>query len=94
MRGPHPFPKGDGSSDSLAWVRFRDGRSLDYVNLAMAADRFPPRHVAVYGWGASQNSTVSLSAYFHATPEEIAEVGDDFVLCQPPAAAVPTASST
>lgn len=81
MRGPHPFPKGDGSSDSLVWIRFKDGRALDYVNLAMAADRFPPRHVAVYGWGASQNSTVSLTAYFHATAQEIAEVDSDFVLC-------------
>jgi hypothetical protein len=81
LRLPHPFPKGDGSSVSLAWYRFRDGRPMDYVNLAMAADRFPPRHVAVYGWGASQNSTISLSAYFHATAEEIAAVGDDFVFC-------------
>ena len=81
FRGPYPFPKGDGSSDSLAWIRFKDGRDLDYVNLAMAADRFPPRHVAVYGWGSGQNSTISLSAYFHATAAEVAEVGNDFVLC-------------
>jgi hypothetical protein len=81
LRGEHPFPKGDGSSESLVWTRFRDGRPLDYVNLAMAADRFPPRHVAVYGWSASQNSTISLSAYFHATPAEVAAVGADFVLC-------------
>jgi hypothetical protein len=81
FRGPFPFPKGDGSSTSLAWIRFRDGRDLDYVNLAMAADRFPPRHVVIYGWGAGQNSTISLTAYFHATAAEIAEVGDDFVLC-------------
>jgi hypothetical protein len=81
MRLPYPFPRGDGSSDSLAWYRFKDGRALDYVTLAMAADRFPPRHVAVYGWGARQNSTISLSAYFHATPEEVAAVGSDFVLC-------------
>ena len=24
FRGPYPFPKGDGSSDSLAWIRFKD----------------------------------------------------------------------
>ena len=81
LRGPFPFPKGDGSSVSLVWTRFKDRRPLDYVNLAMSADRFPPRHVAVYGWGAFQNSTISLTAYFHATAEEIAAVGDDFVLC-------------
>ena len=81
FRGSFPFPKGDGSSVSMAWIRFKDRRPLDYANLAMAADRFPPRHVAVYGWGAAQNSTISLSAYFHATAEEIAAVGDDFVLC-------------
>lgn len=80
LRGPYPFPKGDGSSVSLAWTRFKDGRALDYVNLAMAADRFPPRHVAVYGWTGQPNSTISLSAYFHATAAEVAAVGNDFVL--------------
>jgi hypothetical protein len=81
FRGEKMFPPGDGTSISSAWIRFKDGRALDYVNLAMAADRFPPRHVAVYGWGAMQNSTISLTAYFHATAEEIDAVGDDFVLC-------------
>lgn len=80
MRADAPFPRGDGSSKSWVWTRFRDGRALDYVNLAMAADRFPPRHIAHYGWNSKQNSTISLSAYFHASAEQIAAVGDDFVL--------------
>jgi hypothetical protein len=52
---------------------------LDHAVLTMIADMFPPR--ASLAAGAPPNSsTISNSVYFHATEEEIAEVGDDFVL--------------
>lgn len=82
LRNVGHFPSKDGGSRSLGWARLVDARPLDHVLLAMAADRFPPRHSAHYGWPGPPASTISLTIYFHATPQEIAEVQGDFVLCQ------------
>lgn len=76
------FPAKDGRSLTLNWSRLRDGQPMDHVRLAMAADRFPPRHYAHYGFPGPPASTISLTVYFHATPAEIAAVGDDFMLSQ------------
>ena len=68
------------NSRSLAWVRSRRG-PLDKALLGMITDNSAPR--AMYALGYSiMNTTLSLTAYLHATAEEIAEVGDDFILVE------------
>ena len=73
------IPPSVGDSTSIVWVREDDGEPLDHARLAMFADLFPPRvYYAVPGIRPS--TTVTLSLYFHATADEIASVGPDFVL--------------
>jgi len=73
-------PEPSESSRSLAWVRSRGG-SMDKALLGMVTDHSPPR--AMYALGRSvRTTTLSLTAYLHATAEEIAEVGDDFILVE------------
>jgi hypothetical protein len=68
------------SSRSLAWVRSRRG-SMDKALLGMVTDHSPPR--AMYALGSSvMTTTLSLTAYLHATSEELAEVGEDFILVE------------
>lgn len=64
---------------TIEWARDAGGGRLDYPRLAMIADKFPPRSGLVLG-RSSAASTISNSIYFHASEEEVAEVGDDFVL--------------
>ncbi|HEY2050554.1 MAG TPA: thioesterase family protein [Caulobacteraceae bacterium] len=73
-------PKPSGDSRSLAWVRSRRG-TLDKALLGMITDNSAPR--AMYALGSAvMTTTLSLTAYLHATVEEIAEVGDDFILVE------------
>ena len=73
-------PKPGEDSRSLAWVRSRRG-PLDKALLGMITDNSAPR--AMYALGANvMPTTLSLTAYMHATVEEIAEVGDDFILVE------------
>lgn len=73
-------PKPSGDSRSLAWVRPRRG-PLDKALLGMITDNSAPR--AMYALGQTvMTTTLSLTAYLHATAEEIAEVGDDFILVE------------
>jgi len=44
-------------------------------------DHSPPRAMYALGPGVS-TTTLSLTAYLHATTEEIAEIGEDFVLVE------------
>jgi len=75
------FPPAPGSSSrSLAWVRSRRG-PMDKAMLGMVTDHSAPR--AMYALGrAVGTTTLSLTAYLHATAEEIAEVGEDFILVE------------
>ena len=78
LEGFPPQPGGD--SRSLAWVRSRRG-DLDKALLGMITDNSAPR--AMYALGRSvMTTTLSLTAYLHATVEELAEVGDDFILVE------------
>jgi hypothetical protein len=78
MEGFPPTP-GD-SSRSLAWVRSRRG-PLDKALLGMITDNSAPR--AMYALGPKvMTTTLSLTAYLHATAEEVAEVGEDFILVE------------
>jgi hypothetical protein len=78
LEGFPPRPSGD--SRSLAWVRSRRG-SMDKALLGMITDNSAPR--AMYALGPTiMTTTLTLTAYLHATVEEIAEVGDDFILVE------------
>ncbi|HVN00774.1 MAG TPA: thioesterase family protein [Caulobacteraceae bacterium] len=78
LEGFPPTP-GD-SSRSLAWVRSRRG-PFDKALLGMVTDNSAPR--AMYALGPRvMTTTLSLTAYLHATAEDIAEVGDDFILVE------------
>jgi acyl-coenzyme A thioesterase PaaI-like protein len=78
LEGFPPTPSGD--SRSLAWVRSRRG-PMDKALLGMITDNSAPR--AMYALGPTiMTTTLSLTAYLHATVEEIAEVGDDFILVE------------
>jgi acyl-coenzyme A thioesterase PaaI-like protein len=78
LDGFPPTPSGD--SRSLAWVRPRH-EPLDKALLGMITDNSAPR--AMYALGHTiMTTTLTLTAYLHATIEEIAEVGDDFILVE------------
>lgn len=73
-------PKATGDSRTLAWVRSRRG-PLDKAILGMITDNSAPR--AFYALGPTvMTTTLSLTVYLHGTVEEIAEVGDDFILVE------------
>ncbi len=75
------FPPTPGSSSrSLAWVRSRHA-PMDKALLGMVTDNSAPR--AMYALGPEvMTTTLSLTAYLHATPGDLAEVGDDFILVE------------
>jgi len=78
LEGFPPQPGGD--SRSLAWVRSKRG-ALDKALLGMITDNSAPR--AMYALGPTiMTTTLSLTAYLHATVEDLAEVGDDFILVE------------
>jgi hypothetical protein len=73
-------PTPSGSSRSLVWVRPLHA-SFDKVLLGMLTDNSAPR--AMYALGPTiMTTTLSLTAYLHATAEELADIGDDFVLVE------------
>lgn len=68
-------------ASSLVWIRDCERRPLDILQLAAMADLAPPRVI----WkreAISGSSTVSMTTHFHATPEEIADVGGDWILSE------------
>ena len=72
-------PKPGTDSRSLAWVRSRRG-GLDKALLGMITDNSAPR--AMYALDSVMTTTLSLTAYLHGTAEEIAQVGDDYILVE------------
>ena len=81
---PGPLsPEHDASmpASALVWVKDKAGRDLDYLMLAAMADLAPPR-VMWKRKAVVMSSTVSMTTHFHATPEELAEVGHGFVLSE------------
>jgi acyl-CoA thioesterase len=69
------------STYSTSWVHETSGRNIDHLQLAFLADHRPPRS---FFWsdGPRPSSTMTLSVYFHATDEELAQVGDDDLLSE------------
>lgn len=73
-------PQPSANSHTLAWVRSRRG-PWDKALLGMVTDNSAPR--AFYALGPTvMTTTLSLTVYLHATAQEIAEVGDDFLLIE------------
>jgi acyl-coenzyme A thioesterase PaaI-like protein len=72
-------PKPGGDSRSLAWVRPRRG-VWDKALLAMVTDNSPPR--AMYALDRAMTTTLSLTAYLHACADELAALGDQFILIE------------
>ncbi|MEO6125332.1 MAG: hypothetical protein ABIR32_16635 [Ilumatobacteraceae bacterium] len=73
----HPrFGRSD--TTSTAWAREMTGRPIDHPQLAYLADQFAPRP---FFWsdGPRLAATLFISVCFHATPGEIAAVGDDYI---------------
>lgn len=79
VKGMQPFTQ-DGDTQTISWVRDIAKAPLDYVLLAMYADIFAPR--IFYKAGFRPVSTISMNVYFHATPEQVAAVADDYVLTE------------
>ena len=71
----------DGPASSLFWIRNKQGLAIDHVLLAAMADFAPPR-VMYKARKFMMSSTVSMTVHFHATAEELAEVGNDYVLSE------------
>jgi acyl-CoA thioesterase len=74
----HP-PTKTASTSSAAWVQLVEPRPLDHTLLAYLADQFAPRS---FYWSDEPrpSATVTLSVYFHATVDELAAAGEDYVL--------------
>jgi acyl-CoA thioesterase len=77
--GAPPFGRGD--TNSAAWVREMTGRRVDRLQLAFLADQFAPRPF-FWSEGPRPSATLTMTVYFHATDEEIAAVGDDYILSE------------
>ena len=73
-------PKPTGDSRTLAWVRSKRG-PMDKAILGMITDNSAPR--AFYALGMTvMTTTLSLTVYLHGTAEEIAAVGEDYILVE------------
>lgn len=66
-------------SETRIWLRDAEPRPLDFASLAAMSDMFYPRvwlrrakHVPA--------GTVSITTYFHAGPQQLAEVGTGYLL--------------
>jgi len=82
MRPIEGFPPfGRTTTYSTAWVKEISGRPVDHLQLAFLSDLRPPRS---FYWsdGLRPSATLTLSVYFHATNEELEEVGDDYLLSE------------
>lgn len=77
--GQPPFSRTD--LRSLTWVRENSGRHVDAIQLAYLSDVYAPRvfHISDR---PRPSSTLTMSTYFLASPEELASVADDYVLSE------------
>ena len=77
--GAPPFNRPD--MRSLSWVRESSGRPVDAVQLAFLSDVYAPRifHISA---APRPSSTVTLSITYLAGTDELAAVGDDYILSE------------
>ncbi len=69
------------NSKSLAWVREKSGRAMDALQLTYLADVYPPR-IWLSCAAPCVSATITLSVYFLASQDEMAAMGDDYVLSE------------
>lgn len=82
VRPVHGFPPfAHPDTRSLAWVRETSGRPVDHLQLAYLADHRPPRSF-FWSEGPRPSATLTMSVWFHATDDELDDVGDDEVLSE------------
>lgn len=74
-----PWVYGSGDTRTAHWLRDAHGRPMDHLLLAYFADQYAPRSF-LWGAGIRPSATLTMSVYFHATPEELEAVGTDFIL--------------
>jgi len=81
VAGIPPVKPGPGAADSTTtlWIRDSPPRPLDFASLTAMADCFFPR-VFLRTGAFAPAGTISLSVYFHATTDELAAVGEDYLL--------------
>ena len=77
--GVPPFGRQD--MKSLMWVRESSGRAIDEIQLAYLSDVYAPRVFHISS-GPRPSSTLTMSTYFLAAPDELGAVGDDYVLSE------------
>lgn len=70
---------GQGDTQTSAWIRMVSGRPHDHVQLAYLSDQFAPRSF-YWGVGPRPSATITMSVYFHATADDLAEAGGDYLL--------------
>ncbi len=75
--GAEPFNQP--TTRSIAWLRESGGRPMDELMLVYLSDVGWPRCWAL-GPGPRPSSTITLSTYIHAAPEEVAACGNDHIL--------------
>lgn len=73
--------------ESVTWLREADGRPLDAKGLAAISDTYMPR-IFFADNKMHMGSTVSYSLNLFANAEELAAVGDDFLLMEADAAVI------
>ena len=69
------------SSRSLHWSRELSGRAIDHAQLAYLSDSYAPR-IYYKSKALRPSSTTTMSVYFFATQEQLAALGDDYVLIE------------
>jgi acyl-CoA thioesterase len=77
--GTPPYELGD--TRSVHWIRSMDGSPVDQCQLAYFADQMAPRSF-FWSEGPRPSATLTMSVHFHGTAEEIAAIGDDYLLVE------------
>lgn len=77
--GAPPFNRPD--MRSLSWIREDSGRPVDAVQIALLSDVYAPRVFHISD-GPRPSSTVRLAINFLAGPDELAAIGDDYILAE------------
>ena len=80
-----PFGEGIDRTDNLSWIRLEPDRPLDAVGLVALADTPTPRLFFITG-KPEMIATVSMTVYLHASAEDYAAVGTDYMLIEAHAA--------
>jgi acyl-CoA thioesterase len=69
------------STRSWMWLRDMSQRPLDVFQLVSQCDNLPPR-INLIREGRRPSPTLTMTIYIHATDEELATVGGDFILSE------------